>query len=51
MEELIDVLKDIKQELSKMNDKLDEIKGEGPENSLSNIHERLERIENKMALL
>lgn len=44
MEELISILKDIKNELVKINDKLSEIQGDSEYGSLTDIYYKLNRV-------
>lgn len=44
MEELVSVMQDILAELQEMNSKLDEIKGNGLDNSISDLASKLEDI-------
>ena len=44
MEELIAILNEIKYELQDMNGKLDEIKGAGIYDSISDVNEKLDRV-------
>lgn len=46
VEELVSVLNDIKYELKEMNGKLDDIKGIGVYNSISDVHNKLDSISN-----
>lgn len=44
MDELISVMKEIRNQLAEMNEKLDEIKGFGLCNNLSDIYNKLDEI-------
>lgn len=48
MEELVEVLQDILCELRDMNSKLDDIKGYGMNDSLSDIYDKLEDISDSL---